>query len=77
MFCAECTLLDIHRNFAGHPAWLQQEGVDSASSAPGSGPPVRVRYRCRAAACGARWLRVSDPAQPDKRRWEMLLDGPR
>jgi hypothetical protein len=75
MFCAECTLLDVHRDFAGHPAWLQQEGVDGASQVPGSGAVQRVRYRCRARACGARWLRISDPAEPGKRRWEMLLDG--
>ena len=78
MFCAECTLLDVHRDFAGHPAWLQQEGVDGSPSAPASSVAVqRVRYRCRAAACGARWLRISDPAIPGKRHWEMLLDGTR
>ena len=78
MFCAECTLLDIHRDFAGHPAWLEQEGIDGVPSTPGGGPPLqRVRYRCRAPACAARWLRTSDPASPGKRQWEVLLEGRR
>ncbi|HET9206117.1 MAG TPA: hypothetical protein VFO28_07785 [Burkholderiaceae bacterium] len=76
MFCAECTLLDIHRDFAGQPTWLLQEGLDIAPSAQGGGSSQtrRERYRCPIAGCGARWLRLSDPAQPGKRRWQALLD---
>ena len=75
MFCAECTLLDIHRDFAGHPGWLRQDGLDGGSTKHGGSAQVRrERYRCPIAGCGARWLRLSDPAQPGKRCWEMLLD---
>ena len=75
MFCAECTLLDVHRDFAGHPAWLRQEGIDNVSSAQGGDAQVRrERYRCPTVGCGAHWVRLSDPARPGKRRWEMLWD---
>ena len=75
MFCAECTLLDIHRDFAGNPAWLRQEGTESVATAQGGRAQARrERYRCPKKGCGARWVRLSDSTRPDKRCWEMLLD---
>ena len=75
MFCAECTLLDIHRDFAGQPAWLRHEGQETVARAQDGGAETRRElYRCPITGCGARWLRISDPAQPGKRRWDALLD---
>jgi hypothetical protein len=75
MFCAQCTLLDIHRDFAGPPAWLRHEGTVSepVSSSDAAAAVRRERFVCPLRGCGARWLRVSDPAVPAKRRWEPLL----
>jgi hypothetical protein len=75
MFCAQCTLLDVHRDFAGHPAWLRHDGVDTEPLSPdAAGALRRERYVCPIAGCGARWSRVSDARAPAKRRWELLLE---